>query len=163
MAAGVALGPSAGAYGAYGAYGDSRPTSVRPAPGPSDRPSGSPSGSPSAEESGSPLAGRPAGEGRARPGRSLSPTELADSEASADEVPPGTDPGEAASPEADPGRVPAFTPPPDAFPEPGRTARQRQALDEPAVRQVQQVSLGSGIALVGLGLGFLAFRMRRVN
>ncbi|MFD4030508.1 hypothetical protein ACFWVP_08210 [Streptomyces sp. NPDC058637] len=99
------------------------------------------------------MAGRLAGEGRARPGRSLSPAELADSEASADEVPPGTDPGE----------VPAFTPPPDAFPRPGRTARQRQALDEPAVRQVQQVSLGSGIALVGLGLGFLAFRMRRVN
>ncbi|MGW4234388.1 hypothetical protein ACWEF9_34835 [Streptomyces sp. NPDC004980] len=109
------------------------------------------------------MAGRLAGEGRARPGRSLSPAELADSEASADEVPPGTDPGEAASPEADPGKVPAFTPPPDAFPEPGRTARQRQALDEPAVRQVRQVSLGSGIALVGLGLGFLAFRMRRVN
>ncbi|MFD9499533.1 hypothetical protein [Streptomyces sp. NPDC060035] len=97
------------------------------------------------------MAGRQAGEGRARPGRSLSPMELADASASADEVPP----------EADPGEVPAATPPPDAFPEPGRATR--QALDEPVVRQVQQVSLGAGIALVGLGLGFLAFRLRRAN
>ncbi|MFC5073156.1 hypothetical protein ACFPN0_16545 [Kitasatospora cinereorecta] len=145
MAAGMALGPTAGAYGS------GRPDAARSAPGPSHGPAGSPS--PSAEESESAMAGRQAGEGRARPGRSLSPAELAASEASADEVPPG----------ADPGRVPAFTPPPDAFPEPGRTARQRQALDEPAVRQVQQVSLGSGIALVGLGLGFLALRMRRMS
>lgn len=99
------------------------------------------------------MAGRQAGEGRARPGRSLSPMELANASASAsaDEVPP----------EADPGEVPAVTPPPDAFPEPGRTTR--QALDEPVVRQVQQVSLGAGIALVGLGLGFLGFRLRRAN
>lgn len=95
------------------------------------------------------MAGRQAGEGRARPGRSLSPMELADASASADEVPPESDP------------VPAVTPPPDAFPEPGRTSR--QALDEPAVRQVQQVSLGAGIALVGLGLGFLGLRLRRAN
>ncbi|RPK78567.1 hypothetical protein EES45_17965 [Streptomyces sp. ADI97-07] len=98
------------------------------------------------------MAGRPAGEGRARPGRSLSTAELAASEAPADEVPPGNDPGEAS----------AFTPPPDALPD-GRTTRERQALDEPAARQVPQVSLGSGIALVGLGLGFLALRMRRAD
>ncbi|WP_406393787.1 hypothetical protein [Streptomyces sp. NBC_00887] len=95
------------------------------------------------------MAGRQAGEGRARPGRSLSPMELADASASADEVPPEADP------------VPATTPPPEAFPERGRTTR--QALDEPVVRQVQQVSLGVGIALVGLGLGFLGFRLRRAN
>lgn len=99
------------------------------------------------------MAGRQAGEGRARPGRSLSPLELAQSEAAADEVPP----------EADPGAVPPFTPPPGAFPEPGESARQRQALDEPAVRQVRDVSLGTGITLVGLGLAFLAFRVRRAN
>ncbi|MET7365558.1 hypothetical protein ABZS61_06940 [Streptomyces sp. NPDC005566] len=97
------------------------------------------------------MAGREAGEGRARPGRSLTPMELADASAAADEVPP----------EADPDEVPVATPPPDAFPEPGRTSR--QALDEPAVRQMQQVSLGAGIALVGLGLGFLGLRLRRLN
>lgn len=57
-----------------------------------------------------PLAGRQAAEGRARPGRSLSPMEVADSEAAADEMPP----------EPDPAKVPAFTPPPEAFPSPGR-------------------------------------------
>ncbi|MFI8003831.1 hypothetical protein [Streptomyces sp. NPDC086010] len=105
----------------------------------------------SAEES--PLAGRQAGEGRARPGRSLSPVEIADSEAAADEMPP----------DSDPAGVPEFTPPPDAFPEPGETARQKRALDVAAVRQVRDVSLGSGIALVGLGLAFLALRIRRTS
>ncbi|MFJ8861051.1 hypothetical protein ACIRD8_21815 [Streptomyces sp. NPDC102451] len=66
-------------------------------------------------------------------------------------------------PEPDPAKVPEFTPPPEAFPEPGETARQRRALDEPALKQVRDVSLGSGIALVGLGLAFLALRMRRAN
>ncbi|MFE4211738.1 hypothetical protein [Streptomyces sp. NPDC056844] len=79
--------------------------------------------------------------------------EVADSEAAADEMPP----------DPDPAKVPAFTPPPEAFPEPGETARQREALDEPALKQVRDVSLGSGIALVGLGLAFLAIRMRRTN
>ncbi|KPC82219.1 hypothetical protein [Streptomyces mutomycini] len=79
--------------------------------------------------------------------------ETADSEATADEMPPDPDPVD----------VPAFTPPPEAFPQPGESPRQRQALDEPALPHVRDVSLGSGIALVGLGLAFLAFRMRRAN
>ncbi|MGW6582689.1 hypothetical protein ACWF76_25505 [Streptomyces globisporus] len=62
---------------------------------------------------------------------------------------------------ADPVDLPASTPPPDAFSDPGQ--RSGQALDAAAVRRVQEVSLGTGIALVGLGLGFLAFRMRRAN
>ncbi|MEU9361315.1 hypothetical protein AB0D35_24800 [Streptomyces sp. NPDC048301] len=79
---------------------------------------------------------------------------MADSEAAADEVPPDPDPVD----------VPAFTPPPDAFPEPGETARQRrQALDDPALREVRDVSLGTGIVLVGLGLAFLGFRLRRTH
>ncbi|MFE0002619.1 hypothetical protein [[Kitasatospora] papulosa] len=99
------------------------------------------------------MAGRSAGEGRARPGRSLSPLEEANSDAAADEMPPDPDPVE----------VPAFTAPPEAFPEPGRTARQRQAQDGSNTRQVRDVSLGSGIALVGLGLAFLGLRMRRAD
>ncbi|MFE3513851.1 hypothetical protein [Streptomyces sp. NPDC059166] len=79
---------------------------------------------------------------------------MADSEAAEDEMPP----------EPDPVDVPAFTPPPDAFPEPGETARQRrQALDGPALREVRDVSLGAGIVMVGLGLGFLGFRLRRTR
>lgn len=92
------------------------------------------------------MAGLPAGEGRPRPGRTLSPQELerADTDDSANEPEP--------------------TPPtaaPDATTTAGIGRPSRQALSEPAVRRVQQISLGVGIALVGLGLGFLALRMRR--
>ncbi|MFI1224104.1 MULTISPECIES: hypothetical protein [unclassified Streptomyces] len=101
-----------------------------------------------------PLAGREAGAGKARPGRSLSPLELARAE-----TPVETDePQESVVDAVD---LPVSTPPPSAFTDPGRRAG--QALDAAAVRRVQQVSLGTGIALVGLGLGFLAFRMRRAN
>ncbi|MFF4245959.1 hypothetical protein ACFYY2_15980 [Streptomyces sp. NPDC001822] len=136
-----------GASVAYGASGASGAGTAAVA---FSRRSASPDESPSAEES--PLAGRQAGEGRARPGRSLSSVDVADSEA-ADEMPP----------DPDPAGVPEFTPPPDAFPEPGETARQRRSLDVAAMRQVRDVSLGSGIALVGLGLAFLALRIRRTT
>ncbi len=150
MAVGVALGPPAWAQTDGGASASSPPGHLAPA-----KPSDSPSPSVSASAEQPPFAGRQAGEGRARPGRSLSPQDIADSEAAADEVPPDQDPVDR----------PAFTPPPGAFPEPGETERQRQrqALDEPALRQVRDVSLGSGIALVGLGLAFLALRMRRTD
>ncbi|MGW9129490.1 hypothetical protein [Streptomyces sp. NPDC055681] len=46
-------------------------------------------------------------------------------------------------------------------PVPGRLAP--EALEQPAVRQVRLVSLGTGIALIGLGLGFLGLRLRRTN
>lgn len=112
--------------------------------------------SPSPDVSGStaPLAGREAGAGKERPGRSLSPLEPA-----RDEEPVEEDAPESAL--ADPVDLPVSTPPPSAFTDPG--SRSGQALDAAAVRRVQQVSLGTGIALVGLGLGFLAFRMRRAN
>ncbi|SCD82779.1 hypothetical protein GA0115253_1020110 [Streptomyces sp. Termitarium-T10T-6] len=104
-----------------------------------------------------PLAGREAGAGKERPGRSLSPMEPARAE-----DPDGEDPPEEADEGiADPVDLSASTPPPDAFRDPGQ--RSGQALDAAAVRRVQEVSLGTGIALVGLGLGFLAFRMRRTN
>ncbi|MEU0136521.1 hypothetical protein ABZ172_21175 [Streptomyces sp. NPDC006296] len=59
--------------------------------------------------------------------------------------------------------MPAFTPPPEAFPDPKETVRQRQAMNEIAARQIRNISLGSGIILVGLGLAFLALRMRRAD
>ncbi len=120
-------------------------------------PSSSPSASPDVSGSTAPLAGREAGAGKARPGRSLSPMELARAEDPVAEDPP-EEPDEGI---ADPVDLPASTPPPDAFSDPGQ--RSGQALDADAVRRVQEVSLGTGIALVGLGLGFLAFRMRRAN
>ncbi|MEU7332646.1 hypothetical protein [Streptomyces parvus] len=120
-------------------------------------PSASPSASPDVSGSTAPLAGREAGAGKERPGRSLSPMEPARAE-----DPDGEDPPEEADEGiADPVDLPASTPPPDAFRDPGQ--RSGQALDAAAVRRVQEVSLGTGIALVGLGLGFLAFRMRRTN
>jgi hypothetical protein len=116
----------------------------------------------------SPLAGRQAGEGRTRPGRSLSPLELTRSEAALEKEEPVRDAGPVTDTDidtdSDTGEVPAVTSPPSASPQPGRTGR--QALDRPSaheVQQVQQVSLGTGIALIGLGLGFLGFRMRRTN
>lgn len=112
------------------------------------------SASPSGKKS--PLAGRQAGEGRVRPGRSLSPMELARSEATPEQDEPETDAGE----------MPVIASPPGASPAAERSAPPRsgrQALDGPAVRHVRQVSLGAGIALVGLGLGFLGLRMRRTN
>lgn len=120
----------------------------------------SPSRSASVEVSGStaPLAGREAGAGKARPGRSLTPLEVARAEARA-EAPVEPEPSD--EPEESAVGLPVFTPPPEAFSEPGPPAA--RALDAAAVRQVQQVSLGTGIALVGLGIAFLAFRLRRVN
>ncbi|NEC66157.1 hypothetical protein G3I41_30660 [Streptomyces sp. SID9727] len=56
--------------------------------------------------------------------------------------------------------VPVFTPDPADFRDPPAG---RQALSGAAVRRFQQLSLGAGIALVGLGLGFLALRMRRAR
>ncbi|MEU2668746.1 hypothetical protein ABZ622_07710 [Streptomyces sp. NPDC007164] len=53
--------------------------------------------------------------------------------------------------------------PPAASTSAGADRLSPQALDAPVVRQVKEVSLGAGIALIGLGLGFLAFRMRRAN
>ncbi|MFC8532768.1 hypothetical protein ACFUJY_02225 [Streptomyces sp. NPDC057249] len=135
---------AAAALGAAAAPGASGPASPSPSPSPSS------SGSPRAGEMQSPLAGWPAGAGRERPGRSAA--EVARQDALEDREPRPA-PSESAA-------VPVFTPDPDDFrdPPPGR-----QALSGAAVRRLQQLSLGAGIALVGLGLGFLALRMRRTR
>lgn len=123
---------------------------------PASSASPSPSRSASVEVSGStaPLAGREAGAGKVRPGRSLTPLELARAETPDEPEPPD-------EPEQSAVGLPESTVPPEVFSETG--AQATRALDVAAVRQVQQVSLGTGIALVGLGLAFLAFRLRRVN
>ncbi len=149
---GAPSSPSSPAATGHGAQAPAGPEAEDDAPE-----SSSPSASPEVSGSTAPLAGREAGAGKARPGRSLSPLELARAEDPVEEVPPEeTDEGL-----ADPVDLPVSTPPPDAFSDPGQ--RSGQALDAAAVQRVQQVSLGTGIALVGLGLGFLAFRMRRTN
>ncbi|MFE5090886.1 hypothetical protein ACFRCI_10895 [Streptomyces sp. NPDC056638] len=61
----------------------------------------------------------------------------------------------------DPAPVNAVTPAASTPPETGRLAP--QAGDGTSVQRVQRVSLGAGIALIGLGLGFLALRLRRPN
>ncbi|MEU2247557.1 hypothetical protein [Streptomyces sp. NPDC019224] len=130
------------------------PSSVSGSPSPdtSPSPSGSPSpGAPHPAGMRSPLAGWPAGAGRERPGRS--PAELARQDALEER--------EQRPPASEQAAVPAFTPDPDDFPDPLPAGR--QALDGATVERVQQVSLGAGIALVGLGLGFLALRMRRAR
>ncbi|WP_371665514.1 hypothetical protein OG306_18690 [Streptomyces sp. NBC_01241] len=158
--------------------GSAAPAPAPPAPAPPSSPasgsaSASPSGPPSAaantksppREAQSPLAGREAGEGRLRPGRPLAPadsssTEADEAEAPAEPVQPDAPDTPDTWPTAtDPEPVPAAIPAASTSPEPGRLAP--QALDRPAVQRVQRMSLGAGIALIGLGLGFLAIRMRR--
>ncbi len=144
-ASGTGRAPSSPAATVPGAQAPAGPGADSPAPS-------SPSASPDVSGSTAPLAGREAGAGKARPGRSLSPLEPARAE----------EPVEEDEPEAtlaDPVDLPVSTPPSSAFTDP--TPRSGQALDAASVRRVQQVSLGTGIALVGLGLGFLGFRIRR--
>ncbi|MFI7285466.1 hypothetical protein ACIBRY_02160 [Streptomyces anulatus] len=148
-APGTGPAPSSPGATGHGAQAPAGPGADSP-----DSASASPSASPDVSGSTAPLAGREAGAGKARPGRSLSPLELARAEEPvAEDEPDAT--------LADPVDLPVSTPPPSAFTDPG--PRSGQALDAASVRRVQQVSLGTGIALVGLGLGFLAFRMRRAN
>ncbi|MFJ6465280.1 hypothetical protein ACIQM0_30345 [Streptomyces sp. NPDC091387] len=158
--------PSADPSTTYGPGATAGP-SAAPAPpeplpsahaGPSSDASGSPSpsgGPPRPGDGQSPLAGLLTGEGRQRPGRQLTPQEIARADDAAESA------DEEESTATDPAAVPAVTPDASASPETGRLAR--QALDGPAVRQVQEMSLGVGISLVGLGLGFLALRMRRTD
>ncbi|MFE2650238.1 hypothetical protein ACFXGY_09875 [Streptomyces sp. NPDC059346] len=142
--------PSSAASSGHGPRGDDAPGATP-----------SPTASPQVSGSTAPLAGREAGAGKARPGRSLAPWEPA-----AARTPDGEDPsdgtGETGENHIDPVDLPAATPPPDAFTDPAQRAA-AQALDAASLRRVQQVSLGMGITLVGLGIGFLAFRMRRAN
>ncbi|MCX5141404.1 hypothetical protein [Streptomyces sp. NBC_00338] len=138
------------------------PASATPSPTDDAAAPGQPSpsaGSPRPDDAQSPLAGRPAGEGRPRPGRTMTPEEIARADALEASEEEAAEEAEEEAEATEPAAVPAVTPEPSTSPGTGRMSR--QALDGAAVEQVQQLSLGSGIALVGLGLGFLAFRIRR--
>ncbi|WP_329119917.1 hypothetical protein [Streptomyces sp. NBC_01465] len=123
----------------------SLPASVH-ADEPAARPSQSASPSASAEPR---LAGSVAGVGRARPGRSPdafgSPSDIPDLNPAAEEI----------------------QPPPPALPTPTRTPAAAgrkpaaQAVSRPEPLAIRVEVLGGGLALVGLGLGFLAMRLRR--
>ncbi|MGW1427587.1 hypothetical protein ACWD6K_03055 [Streptomyces sp. NPDC002431] len=88
--------------------------------------------------------------GRPRPGRQLSPGEIAHSDRLYDQA--------TAQPTED---VPGMPSAADALP--GTEPHSEQALSPATVHQVKQVSLGGGLALIGLGLAFLAYRMRRTG
>ncbi|MFF3783091.1 hypothetical protein [Streptomyces sp. NPDC001933] len=142
--------PASGSGSSSGSDSSSDPGSGSSSSSASD--SASSDGEPPADDAQSPLAGREAGEGRLRPGRQLSAWEFAHPD------------GPLQNPYAPPAATdPGPTPTPGASTSDGADQLSRQALDSPAVRQVKQLSLGAGIALVGLGLGFLAYRMRRAD
>ncbi|MEU8887225.1 hypothetical protein [Streptomyces sp. NPDC048442] len=125
-----------------------------PTPTPSDSPalsnSPAPSGSPvTTDRPDERLAGRRAGVGRTRPGRTPEPEALG--------------PVAAYVPVAPPTRRPPATPPRTPEPERGTPppTSLQQAYPRPDMLQIRALPLGTGIALVGLGLGFLAMRLRR--
>ncbi|MFD6421227.1 hypothetical protein [Streptomyces sp. NPDC060198] len=118
---------------------------VPPSVGPSDDASAGP------PKDGAPFAGRLAGEGRVRPGRSLPPEELAAAVAALED-----DDEEAPPP------VPPSVAPPSLPSEPVPSAH-RRALSTRATERLRELSLGGGITLVGLGLFLLGVRVRRAG
>ncbi|MEU9099105.1 hypothetical protein [Streptomyces sp. NPDC048361] len=151
------------------AVGDPTP-SASATPSGTTRPSPSPSpseASPSRTADGDQhLAGSRAGVGRIRPGR-VDTQYPAVSDASEDLAPvlPQTDPqAPAGSPAPQPSQ-PAPPPTPAATGAPPRTQpRHHQSPQAGATEsdlRYHVLSLGAGLALTGLGLGFLALRLRR--
>ncbi|MFG3038735.1 hypothetical protein ACGFYZ_17755 [Streptomyces sp. NPDC048330] len=135
------------------------------APGPAAAPDTGPTDAPAPSGSAS-LAGRPAGEGRPRPGRSETAGESAAApspgpsrtETATDEDLPdaveeedeGVREEEALVPEAAPASLPA-------------TGARMAPEASPTLgdQRIPVLTLGAGLALMGLGIGFLGLRMRR--
>ncbi|MFE9120519.1 hypothetical protein [Streptomyces sp. NPDC007172] len=121
------------------------------------------------------LAGSRAGEGRRRPGRvepqqnldpyafeTVAPDEVAPAQDAGNLPPsPQVQPPEPADPSL-PQPPPTPAPTPDgALPPPRHHHRQPQALPSSSDLRAHVLSLGAGLTLTGLGLGFLALRLRR--
>lgn len=120
------------------------------------------------------LAGRPAGEGRQRPGRPVSPSVSPSDDASPGAASGSADPARTKTATA-PGMPPEDEPEAEAVPEtespaaadpprsPPAAAYEpaAQTADTLADRQIPVLTLGVGLAMMGLGLGFLGLRIRR--
>lgn len=152
-----------------------------PGPSPSAVPSGRAQASPRTEPSRSAsedqrLAGSRAGEGRTRPGRvepqhnllpdapeAVDPDEVAPAQDEADpqppaQVPPPELPKPAKPPQPPP---PVPTPTTEGVLPASRHHQGPQAVSTGSDLRVHVLSLGAGLTLTGLGLGFLALRLRR--
>ncbi|MCQ0024792.1 hypothetical protein M4914_18750 [Streptomyces somaliensis DSM 40738] len=145
--------------------------SSSPAGPSSPGPGGPETGSPSRPATGSPsppLAGRPAGAGRERPGRSEPPGPATPSASpAAEHAHDGT---------TDHGRHDGWDPGPEAVPDDGSHAAvppdggrstaswesHGRAAETGVDRRVPVLTLGAGLTLMGIGLGFIGFRVRRV-
>ncbi|MEU1822859.1 hypothetical protein ABZ502_10480 [Streptomyces abikoensis] len=98
------------------------------------------------------LAGTVAGEGRGHPGRTeISPSAPAGASPSASGGTPAAGEGHRAPPHSNA--------PGGAAPAPGR--REAVETDREAERVMRVLPLGTGMTLTGLGLGFIALRLRR--
>ncbi|MFD9966719.1 hypothetical protein ACFWYA_00855 [Streptomyces sp. NPDC059011] len=130
------------------------------------------------------LAGRQAGEGRSRPGRTSAPSPSASTppgrphdahDGHADGFENGHDPEEAATEEdttphdeteADSHAVPDSPSPTEPAPtddaSPAAAGRSHpHSVSQPLERQMPALTLGAGCALMGLGLGYMGLRLRR--
>ncbi|GHH38752.1 hypothetical protein HNQ79_003849 [Streptomyces candidus] len=109
-----------------------------------------------ADPSSEQLAGRLAGVGRTRPGRAPDPEEVHPFRVSVPQAPPVR-------------RLPKTRPSAPVTPHTTRPTRRSHPSDEPQAVpplrtfDIRPLPLGTGIALVGLGLGFLALRLRRTG
>ncbi|MFF3323368.1 hypothetical protein [Streptomyces sp. NPDC002889] len=112
------------------------------------------------------FAGRQAAEGRPRPGR-LVPATPSDSlltvvpptSAPDEDTPPGED---AAREEEEPGEVlGTWVPAPSVSAGAAARHQEPRAAPGPAGQEISPLSLGAGMALMGLGIGFLGLRLRR--
>ncbi|MFI2431476.1 hypothetical protein [Streptomyces sp. NPDC018693] len=136
-------------FGALPSY-DGPPAAAAESP----KPSASGSASASATATAPDRAGSRPGEGRIRPGRSAPPVdEQAEEEAGGDDDPRDDD-GDTAA--LDP-TIPATTR------SPATGAHSTSRATKPATRVLRIVPLGSGLILIGFGLGlaFLGLRLRR--